>query len=265
VLSFVEPISNGAVIAIGLVVGLWCVAGKAGTVTSNHPRKLDTRSIWVVVAAFNEATVIGPIVSDLVRRSYRVVVVDDGSHDSTGQIALSAGAIVVTHLVNLGQGAALQTGIKFALQQSASYVVTFDADGQHRPSDVAQLVDALIDHDAAYALGSRFLGSSRGMPFGRRLLLQAAIGLTRVMTGLRLSDTHNGLRAMTREGASRIALRQNRMAHASELLEQIAASGLPHVEVPVTIDYTLYSLAKGQRLSDSLTILFDLSAQKLHR
>ena len=238
---------------------------KAGTVTAKHPRKLDTQSIWIVVAAFNEATVIGPIVSDLLRPGYHVVVVDDGSDDATGQIALSVGATVVTHPVNLGQGAALQTGIRFALQQDASYVVTFDADGQHRPSDIARLVDALVDHHAAYALGSRFLGSSRGMPLRRRLMLQAAIWLTRVVTGLRLSDTHNGLRAMTREGASRISLRQNRMAHASELLEQIAASGLPHIEVPVTIDYTRYSLAKGQRLSDSLTILFDLSAQKLHR
>jgi len=103
------------------------------------------------------------------------------------------------------------------------------------------------------------------MPFQRRLLLHAAIWLTRVMTGLRLTDTHNGLRAMTVDGARRMALRQNRMAHASELLEQIAASGLRHVEVPVTVDYTRYSLAKGQRLSDSLAILFDLSAQKLHR
>jgi polyprenyl-phospho-N-acetylgalactosaminyl synthase len=234
-------------------------------VTSRRLKNLDNRSVCTVIAAFNEASVVGPIVSDLVQRGYFVVVVDDGSHDATGQVALSAGATVVTHPVNLGQGAALQTGIKFALQQNYRYIVTFDADGQHRPSDVSRLIDALIEHDAAYALGSRFLGSSRGMPVGRRLLLQAAIWLTRVMTGLRLTDTHNGLRAMTRAGASRISLRQNRMAHASELLEQIAASGLSHVEVPVTIDYTRYSLAKGQRLSDSLTILFDLSAQKLHR
>jgi len=219
-------------------------------VTSEHRTKLSPHSIWVVVAAFNEGAVIGPIISDLLRQSYQVVVVDDGSRDGTGDIALSAGATLVTHPVNLGQGAALQTGIKFALQQNASYVVTFDADGQHRSSDIVQLLDALVEHDAAYALGSRFLGSSRGMPFRRRLLLQAAIWLTR---------------AMTREGARRVALRQNRMAHASELLEQIAASGLRHVEVPVTIDYTSYSLAKGQRLSDSLAILFDLSAQKLHR
>ncbi len=233
--------------------------------SSKQRKKPDAGSIWIVIAAFNEAAVIGGIVSELVQRSYHVVVVDDGSHDATGQEAFAAGATLVTHPVNLGQGAALQTGIKFALQQHADYVVTFDADGQHRPADIARLIDALLDHDAAYALGSRFLGSTRGMPLRRRLLLQAAVLLTRAMTGLRLTDTHNGLRAMTRVGANRIALRQNRMAHASEILEQIAASGLPHIEVPVTIDYTRYSLAKGQRLSDSVAILFDLSAQKLHR
>jgi glycosyltransferase involved in cell wall biosynthesis len=234
-------------------------------VTADKQKELDEGSTWIVIAAFNEAAVIGPIISDVVSRNYRVALVDDGSQDATGQIALAAGATVVTHPVNLGQGAALQTGIKFALQRDASYIVTFDADGQHRPSDIPRLINALADSKAGYALGSRFLGSSHGMPFRRRLLLQAAIWFTRAVTGLKLSDTHNGLRAMTREGASRISLRQNRMAHASELLEQIAASGLPYVEVPVTIDYTRYSLAKGQGLADSVSILFDLSVQKLHR
>jgi glycosyltransferase involved in cell wall biosynthesis len=227
--------------------------------------EIDPRSIWVVIAAFNEAAVIEPIVSDIVRRNYSVVLIDDGSQDKTGQIALAAGATVVSHPVNLGQGAALQTGIKFALQQGAHAIVTFDADGQHRPSDIARLVDALEQSNADYVLGSRFLGSSRGMPLRRRLLLHAAIWFTRTVTGLRLSDTHNGLRAMSREGAQRISLRQNRMAHASELLQQIAASGLPYIEVPVTIEYTRYSLAKGQGLADSVAILFDLSVQKLHR
>jgi glycosyltransferase involved in cell wall biosynthesis len=167
--------------------------------------------------------------------------------------------------VNLGQGAALQTGIKFALQQGAEAIVTFDADGQHRPSDIARLVNTLEQTNVDFALGSRFLGSSRGMPLQRKLLLYAAIWFSRAVTGLRLTDTHNGLRAMTREGAQRICLRQNRMAHASELLEQIATSGLPYIEVPVTIEYTGYSLAKGQSLADSVAILFDLSIQKLHR
>jgi glycosyltransferase involved in cell wall biosynthesis len=233
--------------------------------TYNHT-ELDERSIWVVVAAFNEAAVIEPVICDLVQRNYRVVLVDDGSQDATGQTALAAGATVATHPVNLGQGAALQTGIKFALQHGARYIVTFDADGQHRASDIPRLIGALVECRAAYALGSRFLGAaSRGMPLRRRLLLQAAVWFTRIVTGLALTDTHNGLRAMTCEGASRISLRQNRMAHASEILEQIAASGLPYVEVPVTIDYTRYSLAKGQSLADSVAILFDLSLQKLHR
>ena len=233
--------------------------------TADNHSEVDPRSIWIVIAAFNEAAVIEPIVSDIVRRNYSVVLVDDGSQDKTGQIALAAGATVVTHPVNLGQGAALQTGMKFAIQQGAHAIVTFDADGQHRPSDIARLVDALEQTNADYVLGSRFLGSSRGMPLRRRLLLHAAIWFTRVVTGLRLTDTHNGLRAMSREGAQRISLRQNRMAHASELLQQIAASELPYIEVPVTIEYTRYSLAKGQGLADSVAILFDLSVQKLHR
>ena len=232
---------------------------------SDNHTAFDPQSIWVVIAAFNEAAVIGPVVSDIVLRDYRVIVVDDGSNDGTGQIARSAGAAVVTHAVNLGQGAALQTGIKFALQNGACCVVTFDADGQHRASDIPRLINALADHNASYALGSRFMGTAYGIPLARRLLLYVAVWFTRAVTGLELTDTHNGLRAMTREGARHLALRQNRMAHASELLEQVAASGLPYIEVPVTIDYTRYSLAKGQRFADSLTILFDLSVQKLHR
>ena len=107
--------------------------------TADKQKEFDGGSIWIVIAAFNEAAVIGPIISDVVRRNYRVAVIDDGSQDATGQIALAAGATVVTHPVNLGQGAALQTGIKFALQRDASYIVTFDADGQHRPSDIPRL------------------------------------------------------------------------------------------------------------------------------
>jgi polyprenyl-phospho-N-acetylgalactosaminyl synthase len=222
-------------------------------------------SIWVVVAAYNEAGVISRVLADLIARRYNVVVVDDGSRDATGEIAARAGAWVATHPVNLGQGAALQTGIRLALAHGASHIVTFDADGQHRAADIARLIDALEESGTDFALGSRFLGQSVGMPASRRWLLRAATAFTRLTTGLKVTDTHNGLRAMTARGASRIALRQNRMAHASELLEQIARSNLAYVEVPVTIDYSRYSLAKGQRLADTLMILRDLSAQKLTR
>jgi polyprenyl-phospho-N-acetylgalactosaminyl synthase len=222
-------------------------------------------SIWVVIAAYNEAAMIAQVVAALVQRGHTVVAIDDGSTDASGSIAGAAGAIVVTHSINLGQGAALQTGIEFALQNGAEYIVTFDADGQHRAGDIDALIAALQTHDADFALGSRFRGGAVAMPLSRRLLLRAATWFTCAMTGLQVTDTHNGLRAMTRRGASRIMLRQNRMAHASELLDQIARSGLRHVEVPVTIEYSRYSLAKGQRVADSVRILVDLSAQRLVR
>lgn len=221
--------------------------------------------IWVVIAAYNEASVIRRVVADIKRAGYRAVVVDDGSTDATGTAAAAADAIVVRHPINLGQGAALQTGIAFALAEGADVIVTFDADGQHRARDIAVLVDALSANDAHFALGSRFLGRALHQPLSRRILLTAATGFTRLTTGMNVTDTHNGLRAMTRLGASRINLHQNRMAHASEILHQIAGSGLRYVEAPVTIEYSAYSLEKGQRLGDALMILVDLFARRLQR
>jgi glycosyltransferase involved in cell wall biosynthesis len=221
--------------------------------------------VYVVIAAYNEGQVISRVVTDLRRAGYRVVVVDDGSLDTTAAIAYAAGAIIVRHPFNLGQGAALQTGIEYALAQAAAFVVTFDADGQHRVSDISRLTQALVEERADFALGSRFLGQAPDLPPLRRLLLRAATLFTRLTTGLQVTDTHNGLRAMTRRGAAAIRLRQNRMAHASECLGQIGESGLRYVERPVTIEYTAYSLAKGQNIRDAVRILLDLFARRLHR
>jgi glycosyltransferase involved in cell wall biosynthesis len=223
------------------------------------------RDIWVVIAAYNEAQVIAAVVANVKSTGHSVVVVDDGSHDRTAEFAADAGAVVIRHPINLGQGAALQTGIEFALAEGAEAVVTFDADGQHQAADIAGLIAALATHDADFALGSRFLGAAVNMPGSRRLLLKVAAWFTRATTGLSITDSHNGLRAMTRRGASHIHLRQNRMAHASEILDQIARSGLKYVETPVTIHYSAYSLAKGQTLFDALLIVLDLFARRLHR
>ncbi len=149
---------------------------------------------------------IADVVSGVIRAGYDVVVVDDGSRDRTGDAAASAGATVIRHPINLGQGAALQTGIAWALRHDADIVVTFDADGQHRTADVARLVAALQVHGADFALGSRFLGGAVNQPLSRRVLLRLATLFTRLTTGLRVTDTHNGLRAMTRRGARAIAL-----------------------------------------------------------
>jgi glycosyltransferase involved in cell wall biosynthesis len=221
--------------------------------------------VWVVIAAYNEAPAIASVVADVKRAGYRPVVVDDSSTDATGAVAAEAGAVVVRHPINLGQGAGLQTGIEFALGEGADVIVTFDADGQHRATDIAGLIDALGKQGADFALGSRFLGASLNQPLSRHMLLKAATSFTRLTTGLSITDTHNGLRAMTRRGASSIKLHQNRMAHASEILHQIADSGLNYVEAPVTIEYSAYSLAKGQTLGDALKILIDLFARRLQR
>ena len=221
--------------------------------------------VWVVIPAYNEARVIGRVVADVRSAGYRAVVVDDGSADETVETARRAGAEVVVHPINLGQGAALQTGLEFALARGAAVIVTFDADGQHRASDIARMTEKLANEGADFVLGSRFLGEALNMPRSRRRVLRAAVRFTRATTGLRITDAHNGLRAMTRKGASAIRLRQNRMAHASEILHQIAASGLVYVEVPVTIEYSRYSLEKGQKISNSFAIVLDLIARRLHR
>jgi glycosyltransferase involved in cell wall biosynthesis len=205
-------------------------------------------SVWIVVPARNEAGIIGEVLAGLLRSYTNVVVVDDGSTDATGALANAAGAHLVRHPVNLGQGAALRTGITFALHKGAGYVVTFDADGQHRPADIAALLAALNASGADFALGNRFLGSATGLDSTRRRLLKLAVLFSRITTGLDVTDAHNGLRAFTRRGASVLRICQNRMAHASEILHEIAKSGLNFVEVPVNIDYTPYSKAKGQKL-----------------
>lgn len=225
-------------------------------------------SVWVICPAFNEATAIARVLADLRRGGhgvYDTVVVDDGSSDATRRIAAPMATAVISHPINLGQGAALKTGIDYALSKGADYLVTFDTDGQHLVSDIPRLLEALDRECADFALGSRFLNPSRGMPLMRRILLLAATLFTTATTGLRLTDTHNGLRAFTRRGALALQLRQDRMAHASEILAEIARSGLRYVEVPVTIAYTDYSLAKGQRAGDFVMILLDLFVRRMHR
>lgn len=216
---------------------------------------MDRSGTWVVIAAYNEAVVIEHVVGSVIAEGYRVVVVDDGSRDATAVRAREGGAVVLKHAINLGQGAALQTGIDFALRRGASRIVTFDADGQHDPKDIATLVAALDEHQVA--LGSRFLGGVEGASQRRMMLLKTAVTVSNRLSGLRLTDAHCGLRAFRAEAAPKLRMTQDRMAHASELLRKLQTSGLSYVEVPITIRYTDHSRQKGQRGYDAIRILFD--------
>lgn len=221
--------------------------------------------VWVVVPAYNEGPVVATTVGDLMRHFHNVIVVDDCSGDATGMLALEAGAHVARHPVNLGQGAALATGIAYALRHGAEVIVTFDADGQHSTADADAMVRTLDESGVDVVLGSRFLGTAEGISAGRRRLLWLAVLFTRLTTGLVLTDAHNGLRVFSRHAAQTIRIRQNRMAHASEILEQIARHKLSLVEAPCSVVYTDYSRAKGQRWTGAFSILGDLLTRRLYR
>lgn len=214
---------------------------------------------WVVVPLFNEEQVIGDVVRDLRGTFPQVVCVDDGSRDGSAAAAREAGAVVVRHSLNLGQGASLQTGIQYALSDpQMRYVVTFDADGQHQVSDALAMVQRLRAGEADAVFGSRFLDSRTRPGLVKRLVLKTAVMYSNATTGVRLTDAHNGLRALTRQCCERLDIRQNRMAHASEIVHQIGRSRARVVEHPVHILYTDYSRSKGQSVLNSVNIVADL-------
>lgn len=213
-----------------------------------------------LVPVFNEARVVGDVIRELRRHVDRVVCVDDGSTDNSADAADTAGALVVRHATNLGQGAALQTAIDYGLTlPGVRYLVTFDADGQHQVADALAMVDLAEREQLGIVFGSRFLDERTRAGWAKKLVLKAAVWVTNQSTGMRLTDAHNGLRVIRRDAAERVQLTQNRMAHASQIVLQLGRSGLPWQEYPVHLLYTDYSKAKGQSLLNAINILFELT------
>ena len=215
--------------------------------------------VAIVIPVFNEAGMIAEVVTDVRKTFTNVICVDDGSIDDSGKIAREAGAKTYFHPMNLGQGAALQTGIEAAIFiPEIRYLVTFDADGQHSVSDAVAMVHRLQEGDVEVVFGSRFLDERTEVGTLKKLVLKVAVFYTNALSGVKLTDAHNGLRAFTRNVAESVKLTHNGMAHATEIVNQISRGKFKYTEMPVHIVYTEYSKAKGQSLWNSVNILFDL-------
>jgi glycosyltransferase involved in cell wall biosynthesis len=226
--------------------------------------------IAVLIPAFNEAASLDGTLRALGERAAEtggvtVFLVDDGS-DSPPRFGTPPRGVEVVyarHPFNLGQGAALETARQLALAGAPfDAYVTMDADGQHRVEDAFALA-AAVREGADVAFGNRFLGDSN-VPPPRRALLRAARWFEWALTGMRLADAHNGLRAFSRRALEQLPIRQNRMAHATEITQRVSRAGaLVVVEVPVSVRYTPETLAKGQRSLGAVDIVRDLVQEYL--
>lgn len=216
-------------------------------------------STWLIVPLYNEGQVIRDVMIEAKRTFPNIVCVNDGSQDNSAAEARAAGIDLVEHPINMGQGAALRTGLDYALAQpGARYFVTFDSDGQHRVEDAQRMVVRLATEPLDIVIGSRFLDNRTKPGALKRLVLKVAVFFQRMTTSVRLTDAHNGLRVLNRHAANSIAINQNRMAHASEIVSEIGLNKLRYDEEPVYILYTDYSRSKGQSLWNSVNILADL-------
>jgi len=220
-------------------------------------------NIYIIIPAFNESSGITAVLESLLPLNHGIIVVDDGSTDGTDKIAVSFPVLLIRHELNLGQGAALETGMEAARRLNADFVVHFDADGQHDPSDIAQLLIPLQRGEADIVFGSRFLEKKpSGLSPLKKIILKAGRWINYLITGVLLTDAHNGLRALNKKALHIIHFRQPGMAHASEILYLVKQKSLRYLEQPVHIRYTDYSKRKGQSLLNSVNIIFHLFIKK---
>lgn len=218
--------------------------------------------VAIIIPVYNEQQVIHSVLKGVLKKFKYVVCINDGSSDNSSAEIMRTNAYLVEHPINMGQGAALQTGVEFARQLPVDYFVTFDADGQHRLKDVQSMLEVIKSEEYDIVLGSRFLGKTVGMKKSKRSILKLAIKFSNISSGIKLTDTHNGLRAFNRHVAETMQITMPDMVHASEILEIISKQKYRYTEVPVTIEYTDYSRAKGQTLINAVNIGFDTLLRK---
>jgi glycosyltransferase involved in cell wall biosynthesis len=220
-------------------------------------------SVVFVMPAFNEEEVIFQTILPIVAAGHEVVCIDDASADATSDQASKAGAIVIRHLINAGQGASLQTGFDFIAQRAEyfknkDYVVTFDADGQHSLGDLEYfLKEFKTAPELDIVLGSRFLSLEFKGTRTKYMVLKTMAYISKYTIGIKLTDRHNGFRVIKKNKLHYFKLKSAGYEHADEFLHIIALNNLKYSEVATNIQYTEYSMSKGQPIINGFKILFD--------
>jgi glycosyltransferase involved in cell wall biosynthesis len=234
-----------------------------------NPVHAEKSQNWVVIAAYNEADgCLDALLKAFKDTSWKVIVVDDGSHDATARIASDHDVTLLQHAENRGQGAAIRTGVNYAQSQRAAIIATFDADGQHRLADLdAMKAGLMADSGVDFILGNRFATPEgrNAIPRIRYIFLKGAAFFTRCISGISVTDAHNGLRVGRASAWADMDLSLDRMAHASEILDEIHRHQMKFTEVPVHINYTEYSKRHGQKWTVSLSIARDILRKKLRQ
>lgn len=220
---------------------------------------MNNNDTAIIIPVYNEADVLRDVIASVRAKFDVVICVNDGSVDTSSEVIEATEAILIEHPFNLGQGAALQTGIDFALQFTAiNYFVTYDADGQHDISDAEKMLDVLKEDEVDIVVGSRFLGEAVNITLLRKIILKLAVRFTNIFSGVNLTDTHNGMRVFNRKFAEYVDINMPGMAHASEIIDKIGKGGWRYAEAPVTIQYNDYSKTKGQSMMNSVNIVMDI-------
>lgn len=218
--------------------------------------------LFCVIPAYNEEKNIFQAVSRVKPLVDEVIVVDDCSKDNTSQEAKKAGATVLRHPINRGQGAALETGNRYALEQGAEIIIHFDADNQFVAEEIPEVIAPLKKKEADIVFGSRFMGKESNLPkFKKRVIMPLARMTNFILFNIKTSDPQNGFRAMNRESAQAIRIENDGMAHCSEILAKAFQNKLKIKEVPITVIYHHF----GQKFSGGFRIIKDIFYKKLIR